>query len=215
MGRSLISKLARSAGARPSTFSRREFLLSSLAAGAALMLADRLRGTATRNGAPRVVIIGAGFGGLSCAYQLQRAGAQVTMLEARQRLGGRVHSLDSLLSGKRVEAGGELIGLNHPTWLDYAKRFGFSLSELPESDEADSPILINSRRLVGKEVAKLWKVIDQVLQSMNGEARKINCQQPWLSAKLTLQSGAVLEADTVVLTAPPTTGWPAAAPSKC
>ena len=42
---------------------------------------------------------------------------QVTMLETRKRLGGRVHALDSLLPGKRVEAGGEFIGLNHPTWL--------------------------------------------------------------------------------------------------
>ena len=57
--------------------------------------------------------------------------------------------------------------------------------------------MINGRRLVGKEVAQLWKVLDQVLQSMNGDARTINRQQPWLSAKLTLQSGAVLEADSV------------------
>jgi hypothetical protein len=65
MGRSLISKLARAEGARPSAFCRREFLLSSLAAGAALMLADRQNGAAARNGAPRVVIFGAGLGGLS------------------------------------------------------------------------------------------------------------------------------------------------------
>jgi monoamine oxidase len=121
----------------------------------------------------------------------------VTVLKARQRLGGRVHALDSLLPGKRVEAGSELIGLNHPTWLAHAKQFGLSLNEMPEGEEADSVILINGRRLVGKEMAQLWKVLDQVLQSMNGEARKINCQQPWLSAKPTLQSGAVLEADSV------------------
>jgi len=65
MDRSLISKLARAAGARPSAFSRREFLRSSLAAGAALMLADRRSGAAPRDEAPQVVIIGAGFGGLS------------------------------------------------------------------------------------------------------------------------------------------------------
>ena len=178
MGRSLISKLARAAGARPSAFSCREFLLSSLAAGAALMLADRQRGAAARNGAPRLVIIGAGFGGLSCPYQLQRAVAQVTVLEALPRLGGGVHLLDSLLSGKRVEAGAELIGLNHPTRLAYAKQFGLRLNELPKSDEADSPILLNGRRLIGKEVAMLWTFLDQVLQSMNGDARRINCQQP-------------------------------------
>jgi hypothetical protein len=126
-----------------------------------------------------------------------------------------VHSLDGLLTGKKVEAGGELIGLNHPTWLAYAKQFGLSRNELPEGDEADSPILLNGRRIIGKEVALLWNALDQVLQSMNGDVRTINRQQPWLSAKLTLQSGAVLEADAVVLKAPPTTGWPAAVTSKC
>jgi monoamine oxidase len=181
MGRSLIGRMARRAGARPSAFTRREFLLSSLAAGASLMLADRSRSATARTAAPRVVIIGAGYGGLSCAYQLQRAGARITVLEARQRLGARVHSLKTLLPGKTVEAGAELIGLNHPTWLTYAKQFGLTLNELPESDEAHSPILLKGRRLLGKDVAQLWTALDLVLQSMNGDARTINRQQPWLS----------------------------------
>jgi monoamine oxidase len=147
-------------------------LLSSLAAGAALMLADRQRGAEVRNGAPRLVIIGAGFGGLSCPYQLQRAWALMTVMEALPRLGGGVHLLDSLLSGKRVEAGAELIGLNHPTRLAYAKQFGLRLNELPKSDEADSPILLNGGHIFCKEVAQLWSALDQVLQSVNGDDRE-------------------------------------------
>lgn len=181
MGRSLVGQIARRVGARPSALTRREFLLSSLAAGASLMLADRNRGAVAKGSAPRVVIIGAGFGGLSCAYQLQRAGARVTVLEARPRVGGRVHSLDNLLPGKHVEAGAELIGLIHPTWLAYAKQFGLSLNELPEGDEAQAPILLGGRRILGSEVKQLWEALDSVLQSMNGDARTIHRQQPWLS----------------------------------
>ena len=48
MSRSLIGRIARRAGARPSALTRREFLLSSLAAGASLMLADRNRSAAAR-----------------------------------------------------------------------------------------------------------------------------------------------------------------------
>jgi monoamine oxidase len=112
----------------------------------------------------------------------RKPGSSALQLEARPRLGGRVHSLDTLLPGKNVEAGAELIGLNHPTWLAYAKQFGLSLNELPESDEAQSPILLNGRRLHGPEVKTLWGALDTVLQSMNADARTINRQQPWLSA---------------------------------
>lgn len=193
MGRSVIGQIARRVGARPSAFTRREFLLSSLAAGASLMLADRNRGALAKAAAPRVVIIGAGFSGLSCAYQLQRSGARVTVLEARPRVGGRVHSLDTLLPGKKVEAGAELIGLIHSTWLAYAKQFGLSLNELPESDEAQSPILLNGRRLLGAEVKKLWGALETTLQSMNAAARTINGQRPWLSPNAALLDGQSLK----------------------
>ncbi|EFN52584.1 hypothetical protein CHLNCDRAFT_138597 [Chlorella variabilis] len=56
------------------------------------------RGAAVRQekpvppGAPRVIVIGGGVAGLKAAADLQRSGAQVTVLEARDRLGGRIHT---------------------------------------------------------------------------------------------------------------------------
>lgn len=180
MSRKTIARLARLVGARPSALSRRQFLLTSLATGASLMLADQRR-SARAASAPRIVILGAGFGGLSCAYQLRRAGARVTVVEARPRLGGRVHSLDNLLSGQKVEAGGELIGLNHPTWLTYAKRFGLNLQEIGDTEEEKAPILLHGKRYVGAEAKALWTSIDTALESMNADARRVNGTRPWLS----------------------------------
>ena len=95
------------------------------------------RPAAGRAARPRVLVIGAGFGGLSCAYQLQQAGADVRILEARNRVVGRVLSLGNFIPGRVVEGGAELIGSNHPTWMAYAKLFGLELREVasPHDDE--------------------------------------------------------------------------------
>jgi len=56
----------------------------------------------------RVVVIGAGFAGLAAADELARSGAEVVVLEARHRVGGRVHSR-TLGNGAVIEMGAEFI----------------------------------------------------------------------------------------------------------
>ncbi len=58
-----------------------------------------------------VLIVGAGLAGLSAALDLSRAGARVHVVEARPRLGGRVHTVRDV-DGVHAEAGGEFI--DHP-----------------------------------------------------------------------------------------------------
>ena len=60
------------------------------------------------------VIIGAGFAGLSAAYKLKNAGWNVTVLEARDRIGGRVFS-HRLPQNKELvcELGAEWVGESH------------------------------------------------------------------------------------------------------
>ncbi len=82
---------------------------------------------------PSLVVIGAGFAGLMTAYMLSR-NFRVTVLEARSRVGGRVHSLIDRRSKRVVEAGAELIGYNHPTWLMLAREFDLGLLVLTSDD---------------------------------------------------------------------------------
>ena len=56
----------------------------------------------------RVAVVGAGLAGLACAVDLARAGADVTVFEARDRVGGRVWS-GVMPDGARFERGGEFI----------------------------------------------------------------------------------------------------------
>src|SRR2546423_14170008 len=77
---------------------RREFLqhsalaITALAASRLETLAASERVEMTRARRKRIVIIGAGLGGLSAAYQLTQAGHDVTILEARNRAGGGGHT---------------------------------------------------------------------------------------------------------------------------
>jgi monoamine oxidase len=88
---------------RHNQISRREMLKTSLAAAAGVLLSDRLELSAQGR---RVIVIGAGFSGLTAAFELSRAGYDVTVVEARGRVGGRVVSLGDLVPGKNVEGGG-------------------------------------------------------------------------------------------------------------
>ena len=77
-----------------------------------------------------VTIIGAGLAGLAAAYELYRADWQVTILEARDRVGGRVHTVRGFSNGLVAEAGGEFIDQHHTRMLAFAKEFKLSLGEV-------------------------------------------------------------------------------------
>jgi monoamine oxidase len=76
--------------------------------------------------APRVVVVGAGFAGLTAARRLADAGWDLTVLEARDRVGGRVWSI-SLDNGEVVEMGGEWIASGQDAVLGLASKLGAGL----------------------------------------------------------------------------------------
>ena len=165
---------------QPSGISRREMIQRSLAAAAGVLLSEQLAGGVFAQGKPgRVVVIGAGFSGLAAAYELSRAGYTVTVVEARNRVGGRILSFSDLVPGKNVEGGGELIGSNHPTWVTYAKQFKLEFLDVTEED-AEAPIMLGGKRLSSDESEALWEELEKTSNLLNGDAAKVtDANEPW------------------------------------
>ncbi len=74
----------------------------------------------------RVAVVGAGLAGLAAADALATAGIDVVVLEARDRVGGRVCSRE-LANGAVVEMGAEFILPGNDTIRHYVDRFGLGL----------------------------------------------------------------------------------------
>lgn len=79
---------------------------------------------------PSVIIIGAGLSGLNGALLLEDQGYAVTVLEARDRIGGRLHTLDDVPG--RPEAGGNVIGPSYARILDRARELNVPLIPAPQ-----------------------------------------------------------------------------------
>ncbi|WP_338118262.1 flavin monoamine oxidase family protein [Streptomyces coryli] len=93
----------------PRSFSRRGVLSGAAAAAAGLGLATASPARAVESRTVDVAVIGAGLAGLTAARDLVAAGKNVVVLEARDRVGGRVYNAP-LPNGGVTEAGGEFIG---------------------------------------------------------------------------------------------------------
>lgn len=167
-------------GWRPTPLTRRELLRRGMVAGAGLLSGQSFASSLLQRSRPRVIVVGAGFAGLACAYELKAAGYNVHVWEARKRVGGRIHSLRELSPGKVVEGGGEMLGSNHPHVLAYAAKFKFELDPVIV-DEGVSPTIVGGMRLTAAQQEQAATEIAQALIRMTEAARAVVVDEPWLT----------------------------------
>lgn len=83
----------------------------------------------------RILIIGAGLTGLLAAYRLEQKGHRVTILEARNRLGGRIHTLYSG-STAPMEMGATWLGKKHQSLTKLLDELEIEIFEQALGDKA-------------------------------------------------------------------------------
>lgn len=113
------------------------------------------------------LVIGAGFAGLAAAHHLRAAGEAVTILEARDRIGGRVHTSRDFADFP-VEFGAELIhGSRVITW-EWVRKLGLTTIHWRKTDESmvrladDSWLTMRQARAKNPrfDVTRSWAIPD-------------------------------------------------------
>jgi monoamine oxidase len=141
--------------------SRRQFL--GAAGAAALSLGA---GAPPARAAARVVVVGAGLAGLTCAYRLKRAGVIAEVHEASDRIGGRCWSIrDAFGDGLVAEHGGELIDTGHVEIRQLARELGLELDNLlqGESNGTEPVYFFDGRPYTYAEASEDFNAVYQKL----------------------------------------------------
>jgi monoamine oxidase len=114
------------------------------------------------------VVVGGGFAGLIAARELRKAGLDVVVLEARNRLGGRTWTAD--YRGLPLEMGGAWVHWLQPYVLTELRRYGLATEEAGEArqgawvvDGASRPVTVDTQ----------WGIIVEATTAICADARTL------------------------------------------
>ncbi|HXT12025.1 MAG TPA: NAD(P)/FAD-dependent oxidoreductase [Candidatus Angelobacter sp.] len=113
--------------------------------------------------AKTVIIIGGGIAGLAAANELLRKKCLVTVLEAKDRFGGRIHTIQD--RGLPIELGAEFIHGKSKPLLQAIRAAGLSTHDVPASNQ-----LFEKGKL---KSAKIWETVGEIMNRIN--PRKPDC----------------------------------------
>lgn len=145
-----------------------------------------------------VIIVGAGLSGLTAARTLKKAGYSVSVLEARDRVGGRnvAHQLED---GQVLEMGGQWIGPTQTKMYDLCKEFG--LEVYPTYNTGKVIMYVNKKKtLMGSDKDSVPKLnvfvllaLDRAIKKVDKLMKGIDLEAPWNHPNSKLWDGETLE----------------------
>jgi monoamine oxidase len=142
-----------------------------------------------------VAVVGAGLAGLVAARDLGRAGQSVLVLEARDRVGGRLLNA-AIGDGKVVEVGGQWVGPTQTRVGALARELG--VETFPTYMHGENLIewrsrLIRYRGAIPRINAAVLLDVAQAQARIDRMAKRVPLEAPWLAPKAELRDGQTFE----------------------
>jgi monoamine oxidase len=180
---------------------RRRFIGTGAAAGAGALFGTALDAEAAKRRKRRakrkrgrlreadVVVVGAGLAGLTAAREIVRADKSVLLLEARDRVGGRVHNHE-LGGGKVSEAGGTFAGPTQNHILALARELGIGTFET--YNQGENVYMADGSRLTYSDQSPLGTAppdpvilgdLATVVAQLDDMATRVPVDAPWDAAE--------------------------------
>lgn len=188
--------------ARPSVLSRRLLLAGTGAAIAGLGLgttpasASRAAAATGPSKRPTVIVVGAGMAGMTAAQALRSAGAEVVVVEARDRIGGRVHTDRSWATFPMDMGASWIHGARTNPLTKLAKQAG--LATVPtsyDSSELHISSQLRSRGVDGSEASRWESVVEAALDWASDQPRDVSLSAAVERATSSLKLSAAERAD--------------------
>ncbi|MEI2270420.1 FAD-dependent oxidoreductase [Microbacterium sp. No. 7] len=132
-----------------------------------------------------VVIVGAGAAGLTAAHELRKAGLSVAVLEARERVGGRLWT--DVIDGAMLELGGQWVSPDQDALIDTVAELG--LDTFSRYREGDS-VYVGPDGTVSRFTGEMFPVspetertIDEITRRLDAMVAEIDPDRPFAHPK--------------------------------
>ncbi|MFD3775777.1 flavin monoamine oxidase family protein [Streptomyces sp. NPDC058612] len=129
----------------------------------------------------KVVVVGAGIAGLTAATELAAHGADVQVIEARDRVGGRMHGIE-VAPGHWVDAGAAYLGQRHTALRELLSRAGLTTVATAMAGDSRFSLETSGARSSAGRLPPLSAVaLGEMFDLLDGVTRAVRTDAPWLT----------------------------------